>query len=438
MRPMSRSLYARALVSLAAFVGIGMAPGLARAALPLIVETQELMDGIREHSEVIVKSNGIIRVKAFGGGGLGFLHLRANRIVVEAGGTIDATGAGYQGKDGADGDAPGGSLAGGKVAATIGEPGSGGASAGEGGRGTGAACSLFAIPGGTAYAMPELLQLGAAGGAARVADNSSASRGGHGGGKITLEASIIEIHGSVRAQGTDGINPAKVGSGGGGGGAIQIITGALSGSGVVSVAGGNGGQGTVSGGGGGGGVILFQAPSPMPVVITFDTQAGTSGACGVLGAGGDGAMIEQTGDACLDADGDGLTSAVCGGQDCDDADPDIRPPASGEVIRERCDGQDNDCNGLIDDDLPEGACAAGFACVSGACVASGGPADAGPDAAGAAPDHIEYAGGCRIQEGDGARSDGRTGLVLVAMAAAVLATRKRHASRPARTARRAR
>src|SRR5215207_7125247 len=100
---MPRSLYVRALASMTAFLGIGLAPGLSRAALPLTIETQELMDGIREHSEVIVKGNGVLRVKPIGGGGLGFVHLRANRIVVEAGGLIDATGAGFQGKDNASG-----------------------------------------------------------------------------------------------------------------------------------------------------------------------------------------------------------------------------------------------------------------------------------------------------------------------------------------------
>jgi hypothetical protein len=424
---------------MAAFLSIGIAPDLARAALPLTIETQELMDGIREHSEVIVKGNGVLRVKPPVGGGLGFLHLRANRIVVEAGGTIDANGAGFQGKDGTNGDAPDGSQAGGKVAAGVNEPGSGGASVGGGGRGTTSGCSLFAIPGGTAYTMPALLQLGAGGGAAHVADNALASRGGHGGGRITLEAAIIEIHGIVRAEGTDGINPAKVGSGGGGGGAIQIITAALSGGGILSVAGGNGGQGTTSGGGGGGGVLLYQAPKPMPASIKVEIQGGASGACGMIGAGEVGMLIEQMGDACPDVDGDGLTPVLCGGTDCDDADADIRPPAEGELIRERCDRQDNDCNGAIDDDLPEGACAAGFACVQGACVESAGPADAGPDAAvGAAPDHIEYAGGCRIQAGAGAQSNGRFGLVLILIGAAALARRKLRTPRPARAPRIAR
>jgi hypothetical protein len=418
-----------------AFFGIGLAPGLALAALPLRVSTQELMDGIREHSDVIVSGNGVIRVKPAAGGGLGFLHLRANRIVVEAGASIDASGAGFQGKDGTNGDAPDGTLAGGKIAAIAGEPGTGGASVGAGGKGTTSGCSLFALPAGTPYTMPALLQLGAAGGAAHVEDSSLASRGGHGGGRITLEAAIIELHGTVKARGTDGINPAKVGSGGGGGGAIQIITAAITGGGVLSVRGGNGGQGTTNGGGGGGGVIVYVAPKPMPASIKVEIEGGASGSCGTLGEGGVGLFTEQTGDACLDADGDGITALLCGGTDCDDADPGIRPPAEGEVIREKCDGQDNNCNKLKDEELPEAACPAGSMCVQGACVQGGDPPDAGPDAASPIPDHIEFVGGCRVKGSARGGSDGRFALSLAAVFAAALARRKGRAPRPARAPR---
>jgi len=52
-----------------------------------------------------------------------------------------------------------------------------------------------------------------------------------------------------------------------------------------------------------------------------------------------------TGGPCGDADGDGFNDASCGGNDCDDSDPNVNPGAA-----EVCDdGVDNDCDGLIDE-----------------------------------------------------------------------------------------
>ena len=47
----------------------------------------------------------------------------------------------------------------------------------------------------------------------------------------------------------------------------------------------------------------------------------------------------------VDLDGDGFRDAACGGYDCDDADPDVYPGAP-----EACDGKDSNCNGVIPED----------------------------------------------------------------------------------------
>lgn len=52
---------------------------------------------------------------------------------------------------------------------------------------------------------------------------------------------------------------------------------------------------------------------------------------------------------CWDIDGDGFEDEVCGGDDCDDSDPDVNPGAD-----EICTGGvDEDCDGLVDDEDPD-------------------------------------------------------------------------------------
>ncbi len=62
----------------------------------------------------------------------------------------------------------------------------------------------------------------------------------------------------------------------------------------------------------------------------------------------------------LDGDGDGEPPVVCGGRDCDDADPSV-----GTRGTESCDLRDNDCDGVVDDEPTD--CPAGSRCTAGAC-----------------------------------------------------------------------
>jgi formylglycine-generating enzyme required for sulfatase activity len=64
---------------------------------------------------------------------------------------------------------------------------------------------------------------------------------------------------------------------------------------------------------------------------------GTGGAAGSADAGPDA-------DAC-DLDGDGFKASSCGGDDCDDHRKEVHPGAV-----DTCDGDDNDCDGVIDQD----------------------------------------------------------------------------------------
>jgi alpha-tubulin suppressor-like RCC1 family protein len=69
----------------------------------------------------------------------------------------------------------------------------------------------------------------------------------------------------------------------------------------------------------------------------------------------------------LDGDGDGFAPAICGGEDCNDTDPFVAPAAS-----ERCDGKDNDCDGVRDESVQADSCGADQTCREGACVCAPG------------------------------------------------------------------
>ena len=83
-------------------------------------------------------------------------------------------------------------------------------------------------------------------------------------------------------------------------------------------------------------------------------------------------VVYSHGGACEDNDGDGYNDEACGGDDCNDSNPDINPGAV-----EVCDdGIDNDCDSMVDDDdddcevcAPKGdECTSDDDCCSGNCL----------------------------------------------------------------------
>lgn len=65
----------------------------------------------------------------------------------------------------------------------------------------------------------------------------------------------------------------------------------------------------------------------------------------------------------LDGDRDGHTPRACGGDDCDDGRGDVNT-----ATPERCNGVDDNCDGVVDGEAARATCEAGGSCVDGACV----------------------------------------------------------------------
>jgi len=401
------------------FATLSAASAVARANSPLVVHSGSAATvfGEKSYSEVHIESGGTLKVKAYDltDPNRGSLHIQATKIVVDEGGIIDASGAGYPGPDSQSGEGPGG----GQLPTSDGLPGGGGGSIGAGSQGTDPTCAFVGGLGGTKYGDGMTAQLGSAGGAAKILGMSFG--GGAGGGVLFLEANTIEINGTVTVAGADGRLTGPHGSGGGGGGTLHISAYdfKVGPKAVISAAGGNGAAGSKdSGGGGGGGLILLAAQAPMSWSPQFG--GGISGTCmGVPGEAGSLVQLAVPMD-CFDLDND--KTSACDG-DCDDVDPLIHPG-----LPDKCDSVDNDCSGGVDDPKdPSALCAPGLVCDAG--VEEGGTNKcyaAEPDAGdtGPRPDGVDFRGGC---------STGHAGAASAAAALAVwtlaLASRRRRRRR---------
>jgi len=97
--------------------------------------------------------------------------------------------------------------------------------------------------------------LGAGGGGTE--DNWRA--GGHGGGRITINADVCIVDGVIRANGGNGAAGSPFSAGGGSGGGVRINVGSMAGTGTIEANGGNGFDyhGTMSGSGGGGRIAIY-------------------------------------------------------------------------------------------------------------------------------------------------------------------------------------
>lgn len=368
----ARRFAARLGLPLATSVSLLSTIGIANASPDLVVDGQTVsLSGTLHYRYVRVLNGGSIVVPPYDGQPgttTGRLELIATDILVDATSAINANSAGFRGLLDQNGEG----LAGGQGALVSTDATGGGGHAGKGGDGV-LLAGCASIPGATGGAALTGsltdVTFGSAGAAAGTADGDSGGRGGSGGGAILLRAGRVEITGSISANGEPGQVVADDSSGGGAGGGVLVQASyLLSFGGQIEVLGASGGTSTDDeGGGGGGGRVLLLVPA-IPTDLHLNILGGAATCPAAQGAVGQAKLASQSG--CIDLDGDGYTSAGCGGPDCDDSDPDVHPTAT-----EACNGQDDDCSGTIDDHGASSSCN-GAPCVAGACAG----VDAGPDA----------------------------------------------------------
>ncbi len=216
------------------------------------------------------------------------LVVLARVVIVD--GILDATGAGHAGGDTSPSPGAG--------------PGGGGTStnAGAGGGGYGGVGGLGGYDmndgpgaGGMEYGDPSNMSsaMGSGGG------GTDLRAGGNGGGAVTLQGRVVEVSGTVLADGEEGEGQGtdnERGGGGGAGGSVSILGLDVVADGTFSARGGNGGNqvATVTmndgGGGGAGGRIKIWYGTAAPSVGSIDVLGGPGGLHGDAASGAPGGI----------------------------------------------------------------------------------------------------------------------------------------------------
>lgn len=249
--------------------------------------TVEYFSGEYDYDKFVVTNNTELKIKG------GMLKIRAKNIIIDAGSEINATGEGWPGGAAESNGTGDGAGKGGDEGSGGGGAGYG-ANGGDGGDNPGSGGSSY----GNATSPTAMMGSGGGGGGngwSGWEDNvilGSGGQGGDGGGYVWLEASTINISGTISANGTDGEQGAHLivlsggGGGGGSGGGILIKGDNVSISGKLYAIGGKGGDGGSGGGGGAGGRIKVFYDSHYSGDIS--NYANASGGAGGENGGADG------------------------------------------------------------------------------------------------------------------------------------------------------
>jgi hypothetical protein len=409
---------AMGVLALVTAVALPLATPHAAAAQDLILDgTTMTLGGLHRFDTVRLTNDARLFVRPYDGVdkmNTGNLVIVANRIEIDATSTVDARGAGYRSVLCLDGEGPT-PTAGGRGGCAVRDSGGGGAHFGAGGRGTvdaprsfpagfeedcGAAlnaartaCASYTncrngdgVP--TVAGLPYYhsiweVEFGAAGGDKGCRDGDGfvtppGPTGGAGGGRIVLAAvnatrtGIVDIRGTVTANGRRGCGIQNDSAGGGAGGTVLIVADdvRIGATARITAAGGRGGD-------------TFAGAASSPDSADCPPGSQSSGLCDDCGGGGGGGIITilsrtRTLDPNATFDVSGGPGGVC-------------PICTGEAgggagelqlnqlfVGEECDGYDNDFDGLVDEDFADATCGLGVCAVSGPSCVGGRPAACTP------------------------------------------------------------